>query len=192
MTQAAPATDDFRQALAAARIAAGLTQAELAAKVGTTQSAIARLERGAVTPTIQTLCRLADVLGITFEIGPQAGLVARRAEGRGVRERGPAAQAPRAPTLASLRARREELLRIAAAHGAHNVRVFGSVARGQARPDSDIDFLVEFEPDRTVLDLSGLILDLEEALGRRVDVVELRHPASPAAAARIQQEAVPL
>jgi predicted nucleotidyltransferase len=57
-------------------------------------------------------------------------------------------------------------------HGAHGVRISGSVARGHARPDSDVDFLVDFESDRTVLDLSGLILDLQEALGREVDVVE--------------------
>ena len=93
-------------------------------------------------------------------------------------------------TLDDLRARRDEILRIAARHGAHNVRVFGSVARGQARPDSDIDFLVEFEPERTVLDLSSLILDLQEALGRKVDVVEIWRPSR--GAKRIQQESVPL
>ena len=76
------------------------------------------------------------------------------------------------PTLAALRARREEILRIAAARGAYNVRVFGSVARGDARPDSDIDFLVDFEPGRDVLDLSGLWLDLEEILGCAIDIVE--------------------
>jgi predicted nucleotidyltransferase len=68
------------------------------------------------------------------------------------------------PTLDCLRARRIDILTIAAAHGAHNVRVFGSVAPGSAHPDSDVDFLVEFEPDRTVLDVSDLILDLEESL----------------------------
>ena len=93
-------------------------------------------------------------------------------------------------TLEDLRARREEILRIAGARGARNVRVFGSVARGEARADSDIDFLVEMEPDRSVLDLSELILDLEEALGREVDVVEIRRP-SPVGK-RIQREAVVL
>lgn len=168
---------EFRRALSAARLAAGLTQAGLAAKVGTTQSAIARLERGTGTPTVETLCRLADVLGITFEIVPDAGLGVRLDRRRG-------------PTLEDLRARREELLRIAAARGAGNVRVFGSVARGEAGPASDIDFLVEIEPDRTLFDLSELILDLEEALGRKVDVVEVSAP-SPVAE-RIQREAVSL
>jgi predicted nucleotidyltransferase len=95
-----------------------------------------------------------------------------------------------APTLDDLRRRRDELLQIARSHGARDVRVFGSVARGEARPDSDVDFLVELEPGRSLLDLSGLILDLEEALGREVDVVEITKPSR--AANRIRQEAVPL
>jgi predicted nucleotidyltransferase len=67
---------------------------------------------------------------------------------------------------------KEEILRIAAKYGAYNVRVFGSVARGEARPDSDVDFLVELEPQRTLLDQIALIQSLEELLGRKVDVTE--------------------
>ncbi len=93
-------------------------------------------------------------------------------------------------TLTDLRARRAEILRIAAARGARKVRVFGSVAEGQARADSDVDFLVEMEPGRTVLDLSELILDLQEALGQAVDVLEIRQ-RSPMAD-QIEQGAVPL
>ena len=93
-------------------------------------------------------------------------------------------------TLENLRARRSEILRIASARGARNIRVFGSVAKGQARPDSDVDFLVEMDVGRSVLDLSELILDLEEALHREVDVVQIRR-ASPLAE-KIRQEAVPL
>ena len=93
-------------------------------------------------------------------------------------------------TLAALRARREEITRIAAARGARNLRVFGSVARGEARADSDVDFIVEMEPGRGVLDLSELILDLEEALGRKVDVVEVQHASS--LGERIEREAVPV
>lgn len=93
-------------------------------------------------------------------------------------------------TLEDLRARREEILRIAEAHGARNVRVFGSVARGEAGPDSDIDFLVEMEPGRSVLDLSELILDLQEALGQDIDVIEIRRPSE--LAERIRREAIPL
>ena len=70
-----------------------------------------------------------------------------------------------------LKEKRADILRIAAQHGARNVRLFGSVARGEARPDSDIDVLVEFEPGRTLLDRIGLMQDLEDLLGRKVDVV---------------------
>lgn len=68
--------------------------------------------------------------------------------------------------------KREEILRLAAKHGARNVRVFGSVARGEAGPESDLDLLVEFEPRRSLLDHVALKQDLEDLLGRTVDVVE--------------------
>jgi predicted nucleotidyltransferase len=66
--------------------------------------------------------------------------------------------------------RRDEILRLCARHGARNVRVFGSFVRGEAGDQSDIDFLVDFEPGRSLLDQAGLILDLEELLARKVDV----------------------
>src|SRR5262249_60867773 len=69
-----------------------------------------------------------------------------------------------------LQQKREEILCIAARHGARNVRVFGSVARGEAGPESDVDFLVELEPGRSLLDHAALLLDLEQLLGRKVDV----------------------
>ena len=75
------------------------------------------------------------------------------------------------PTVALLRARKAEIVRVAAAHGASNLRVFGSVARGSAGPASDVDLLVDFEPGRTLLDHVGLWRDLESLLGRAVDVV---------------------
>src|SRR5581483_7419797 len=70
---------EFRRAMISARITAGITQAELASRVGTTQSAIARLEGGNVTPSVNMLCRLADALGIGFEIAPKAGLSVKAA-----------------------------------------------------------------------------------------------------------------
>jgi predicted nucleotidyltransferase len=72
---------------------------------------------------------------------------------------------------ALLKEKREEILRIAARHGARNGRVFGSVARGEADAQSDIDLLVEFEPDRSLLDHAALWLELQELLGCKVDVV---------------------
>ena len=73
-----------------------------------------------------------------------------------------------------LRSKRAEILEIAARHGARKVRVFGSVARGTARPSSDIDFLVEMEEGRSLLDHAALILDLERLLKRSVDVASER------------------
>ncbi len=90
-----------------------------------------------------------------------------------------------------LKEKREDILRIAAQHGAHNVRVFGSIARGDARPDSDIDVLVDLEPGRSLFDLGGLLSDLQDLLGRNVDVVTekgLRERIRP----RVLKEALPL
>lgn len=66
--------------------------------------------------------------------------------------------------------KREAILKLAEQYGASNVRVFGSVARGEARPDSDVDFLVNFPSDRSIFDLVGLWLDLKDLMGREVDL----------------------
>jgi predicted nucleotidyltransferase len=90
-----------------------------------------------------------------------------------------------------LKAKREEILRIAAQHGARNVRIFGSVARGEAKLDSDVDVLVDLEPGRSLLDLGGLLMDLRDLLGCNVDVVTekgLRERIRD----RVLREAVPL
>jgi predicted nucleotidyltransferase len=75
-------------------------------------------------------------------------------------------------TLEALRGEmRAEILRVAEVHGARNIRVFGSVVRGDNRDDSDVDLLVEFEEGKTLFDLIGLKLDLQNLLGATVDVV---------------------
>ena len=71
-----------------------------------------------------------------------------------------------------LQEKREEILQLAAKHGAYNVRVFGSVARGEAGADSDVDFLVDMGPGRTLFDLAGLLVELQDLLGCGVDIVE--------------------
>jgi uncharacterized protein len=91
----------------------------------------------------------------------------------------------------AIREKRAEILRIMGAHGARNPRIFGSVARGQDQPSSDIDVLVEMEPGRTLLDLVGLEQDLGATLGRHVDVVT-DGGISPYLRDRIVAEAVPL
>jgi len=73
-----------------------------------------------------------------------------------------------------LQTKREDILRTANRHGAFNVRIFGSVARGEADSESDIDLLVDMEPGRSLFDLSGLLIDLEDMLGCHVDVVTER------------------
>lgn len=67
--------------------------------------------------------------------------------------------------------KRDAILALAARHGASNVRIFGSVAEGKADDASDVDFLVDMEPGRSLLDLGGLLMDLQDLLGRKVDVV---------------------
>jgi uncharacterized protein len=67
--------------------------------------------------------------------------------------------------------KREEILRIAASHGSRDVRVFGSLARGEAGPDSDIDILVNLDPVRSLLDIIAIKQDLEDLIGCDVDVV---------------------
>jgi hypothetical protein len=70
-----------------------------------------------------------------------------------------------------LKQKREDILKIASRYGAKKVRIFGSVVRGEDRPDSDVDFLVELEEGRSLMDLGGLLMDLQNLLGRNVDVV---------------------
>ena len=90
-----------------------------------------------------------------------------------------------------LREKRDEILRVAARHGASNVRVFGSVARGEATAQSDVDFLVELERGRSLLDHAALMVDLEDLLDRRVDVATERG-LKPRVRERILTEAVRL
>ena len=90
-----------------------------------------------------------------------------------------------------LKAKREEILRIAARHGARNVRLFGSVARGEADAKSDVDVLVDMEPGRSLLDMGGLLMDLQDLLGCRVDVVSERG-LRERIRGRVLQEAIPL
>lgn len=70
-----------------------------------------------------------------------------------------------------LREKRDDVLRLSELHGARNIRIFGSVARGEASPESDIDFLVDLEHGRSLLDLGGLLFTLERLLGCKIDIV---------------------
>jgi predicted nucleotidyltransferase len=94
-------------------------------------------------------------------------------------------------TFELVRAKREEIQKIAAKHGARNIRVFGSVARGSARSSSDVDFLVDVEPVTSSWFPAGLVLDLESLLRRRVDVVTERG-LNPLIRDEVLQEARPV
>lgn len=74
-------------------------------------------------------------------------------------------------TRSALQQRRREIIELARRHGAHDVRVFGSVARGDANDASDLDLVVRFEPTRTLLDQGALLMDLRDLLGIQVDLV---------------------
>lgn len=135
-----------------ARAEAGLSQAALAEAANTSQAAVARYETGATAPALKTLERLLAACGhrLVLETEP--------------------APARRELTTSVVHEKRRELLALARRYGARNVRVFGSTARGEARPDSDIDLLVELEAGRTLLDLVALRREATELLGRPTDV----------------------
>ncbi|MGI8905559.1 MAG: nucleotidyltransferase family protein [Candidatus Sumerlaeaceae bacterium] len=95
------------------------------------------------------------------------------------------------PIYEQIERRRQEILALAERHGARHVRVFGSVARGDDNPDSDLDILVDLEPGRGLLDLGGLLMDLRDLLQMQVDVTTpslLKNRIR----ARVLAEAVPL
>jgi predicted nucleotidyltransferase len=87
--------------------------------------------------------------------------------------------------------KREDIVSIAARHGARNVRLFGSVARGEDRPDSDVDLLVDVGPTTSSWFPAGLALDIEEVLGRPVEIVTEKG-LNPLIKEQVLQEAVPL
>jgi len=146
---------DVAMLLREARQSAGFTQAELAARVGTSQPAINRYEHGGVEPSISTLRRILHACGLRleFDVRPEPTV------NRSLHE--------------LLQRQRNRVVELAGRHGATNVRVFGSVARGEETLDSDIDLLVDLEPGHTILDLVGLRRELTEALGVPVDVTTI-------------------
>lgn len=140
-----------------ARKAAGLSQAELARRAGTSQPAVARYERGRASPSVATLERLLLAAGQRLVL--TAETVHHSADLRTDR-------------MQKVRMAKPQINALVRAAGAANVRVFGSVARGEDKPDSDIDFLVDFDvTDRGAIALIKLRNQLEDLLGERVDVV---------------------
>lgn len=153
---------DLANLIRGARLEAGLSQSRLAEQAGTSQSALARYETGQSQPSVATLERVLAACGQQLELravpASQASLRAGSLRG----QLGPRAR--------QLRHSRRRLLDAARAHGVRRVRVFGSLAREQELPGSDIDLLVELAPDRTLLDLAAFQRQAQEILQAPVDV----------------------
>ena len=140
-----------------ARSRAGLSQVELAAHAGVTQSVISAYESGQRQPSIPALARLIEAAGFELTLG------LRRPPGRLRRLTGPVGR--------RVRRHRQDLITAAAAHGIQNLRVFGSVARGEDRPDSDVDLLADLPPGLSLFGLGRAEADLEAILGARVELI---------------------
>lgn len=127
-----------------------MTQTALARAAGTSQAAVARYEAGLTEPGLATLERLVGACGRRLTVSTA-----------------PRFPGPRGRTLERMR---PQVLEACARHGARGAQVFGSVARGEDRPDSDIDLLVELDEGRTLLDLEELQIELAEILDVAVDI----------------------
>lgn len=164
--------------LRSAREAAHLSQNDLARRAGVAQSVISAYESGRREPSLPTLTRLIEATGHEIEIG----IVASPGRPRGL---------PDSPLARRLRQRRKAIIRAAEGRRAHNVRVFGSVARGEDVESSDVDLLVDLGEGVGLLDLIGLERELAELLGVDVDVVPA-DSLKPRIRQRVEREAVPL
>jgi uncharacterized protein len=160
-----------------ARLGAGMSQAELAFRAGVAQSVISAYEAGRRQPSLPTLARLIDAAGsdLMVDIQHQSPQLARLS----------------GPVGRHVRQKRRDLIAAAAAHNVTNLRVFGSVARGEDRPDSDVDLLADLPPGMGLLGLGRVQADLEAILGTKVDLVPARD-LKPDVRARAERDLVTL
>jgi uncharacterized protein len=164
--------------LRAARQRARLSQTDLARRAGIAQSVISAYESGRREPSLPTLTRLIEATGHELAID----VVAAPDRALGL---------PDTPLGRRLRQRRKAIIRAAEGRRARNVRVFGSVARGDDSVSSDVDLLVDLDEGVGLLDLIGLERELTELLGVDVDVVP-SDALKPRVRGRVESEAVPL
>lgn len=160
-----------------ARARAGLTQQQLASRAGVTQSVISAYEAGHRHPALSTLSALVDAAGYELDVR--------------VRSRRRGLDRLSGPLGRRVRRHRRDVVAVAAKHGITNVRVFGSVSRGEDRPDSDIDLVADIPHTTGLIGLGRVIEELESILHARVDLV----PAAslkPKVAARVSADAVGL
>lgn len=144
-----------------ARLDANLSQVDLAIRADTSQSTLARYETGAALPTLPTLERLLAACGRSLEI--QTPPTRRPGTASSVRSQ-------LGPQAGKLRRQRRRLLDAAEKHGVGHLRAFGSLARGEATAESDVDLLVDLKPGRTLLDLAAFRREAGEILDLPVDV----------------------
>lgn len=150
----------------AARTRAALTQAELARRTGIAQNVISDYERGRREPSFRAVDLIMHAADLTLEYVPYT-------------------------TLRKLRDQRDQILSALAAHGARNVSVFGSVAREDDTPDSDVDLLVDLETEVNMFDILRMQAEVEALIGRPVDLVP-RHALKPEMAITARRDALPL
>jgi uncharacterized protein len=172
--------DTAAEVVRRARTAAGLTQAELAARAGVTQSVISAYESGRREPAVPTLARLVEAAGMRLDLGVTDGPTST-----------PPRTLPNGGLGGHLRRLRRQVRRVAAAYGGTRVQVFGSVARGEDRTGSDIDLLIDLPEDISLFELGRLTDDLTALLGAPVDVTPA-HALKPAVRRRIERDRVPL
>ena len=139
-----------------ARQRAGMSQAELAARAGVTQSVISAYESGHRQPSLPMLAALIEATGFELATAVRLPRPLKMLSG---------------PVGRRVRRRRRDLVAAAAAHGVSGLRVFGSVARGEDRPDSDVDLLADLPPGMSLFGLARLQAELEGIVGTRVDLV---------------------
>ena len=169
---------NFAQVLRDSRQLGGLTQSQLSTRSGITQSVISAYERGRREPGAETFLMLIEAAGLDFIIRVPTNTYRH----------------PALPDSAQTRAlvkHRQRILDLVAEHHASNVRIFGSVARGEAKPDSDIDILVDFEKGATLFDLSGLTERLRGLLHFKIDLAPHRS-LKPALINQVNKENIPL
>jgi uncharacterized protein len=154
-----------------------MSQEALATRAGVTQSVISAYESGRRQPAIPTLAALLDATGYELMLG------LRRRPRRMSKLSGPVGR--------RVRSRRHELVAAAAARGVRNLRVFGSVARGEDRPDSDVDLLADLPPGLGLFGLGRVQEELEAILGTRVDLVPAQD-LKPGVRAHVEHELVAL
>jgi len=154
-----------------------MSQAELAFRAGVVQSVISAYEAGRRQPSLPTLAKLIDATGCDLMVD--------------IQRQPPQLSRLSGPVGRQVRRKRRDLIAAAAAHDVTNLRVFGSVARGEDRPGSDVDLLVDLPPDIGLLGLGRVQAELEDIVGTKVDLVSASD-LKPAGRARAERDLVAL